>query len=127
MIRPVADGFQSLVGTTAEVVSKSETGHSVKYLVRAKGEDELWSANSSDALEIGDWVNIVVVKGIGVVIERANDSHNEIGNTKTIVARAKSCRLRSRYSQSIGETLRQRRPSSDRLRRGPVSTLLTCG
>ncbi len=28
--------------------------------------------------------------------------------------------------QSIGETLRQRRPSSDRLRRGPVSTLLTC-
>ncbi len=71
MIRPVEDGFQSLVGTMAEVVSKSETGRSAKYLVRVKGEGELWSAYSTDALDIGEWVNIVAVKGIGVVVERA--------------------------------------------------------
>ena len=81
MIRPVKDGFQSLVGTTAEVVSKLETGRSAQYLVRAQGEGELWSANSSDTLEIGEWVNIVAVKGISVVVERVdNGSHpDEIG------------------------------------------------
>lgn len=71
MIRPVKDGFQSLVGTTAEVVSRPETGRSDRYLVRVQGEGELWSAYSTDALEIGEWVNIVAVKGIGVVVERA--------------------------------------------------------
>ncbi len=71
MIRPVKDGFQSLVGTTADVVSRSGTGRSARYLVRVQGEGELWSAYSTDALEIGEWVNIVAVKGIGVVVERA--------------------------------------------------------
>ncbi len=68
MRRPPADGFQSLVGTPAEVVSKSETGPSAKYLVRAQGE--LWSARSRDTLQPGEQVNIVEVKGIGVVVER---------------------------------------------------------
>ncbi len=72
MRKPPADGFRSLVGTQAEVVSKSETGRSAKYLVRAKGEGELWSAYATDALDIGEWVNIVAVKGIGVVVERWN-------------------------------------------------------
>ena len=71
MRKPPADGFRSLVGTPAEVVSKSETGHSVKYLVRAQGAGELWSAYSTDVLEIGEQVKIVAVKGIGVVVERA--------------------------------------------------------
>ncbi len=77
MRKPSADGFQSLVGTPAEVVSKSETGHSAKYLVRAQGE--LWSAKSRDTLQPGERVNIVAVKGIGVVIERAEPgpSHAE--------------------------------------------------
>ncbi len=71
MRKPIRDGFQSLVGTEAEVVSKSETGHSAKYLVRAQGEGELWSAYSQDVLDIVDWVKIVAVKGISVVVERA--------------------------------------------------------
>ncbi len=69
--KPIQDGFQSLIGTEAEVVSKQALAHSAKYLVRAKGEGELWSAYSADVLEIGEWVNIVAVKGIGVVVERA--------------------------------------------------------
>ncbi len=72
MKKPPADGFQSLVGTQAEVVSRSETVRSAKYLVRARGEGELWSAYSTDVLNIGEWVNIVAVKGIGVVVERGN-------------------------------------------------------
>ncbi len=70
MRRPIQDGFQSLIGTEAKVVSKLEKSRSAKYLVRAKGEGELWSAYSSDALEIGEQVNIVAVRGIGVAVER---------------------------------------------------------
>ncbi|MFQ6121617.1 MAG: NfeD family protein [Dehalococcoidales bacterium] len=83
MIRPVKDGFQSLVGTTAEVVSKSEIGRSAKYLVRVQGEGELWSAYSTDTLQPGEAVNIVAVKGIGVVVKRAENGHDEPGNVKT--------------------------------------------
>ena len=72
MRKPPADGFWSLVGTEAEVVSKSETVRSAKYLVRAQGEGELWSAHSVDVLNIGERVNIVAVKGIGVVVESRN-------------------------------------------------------
>ena len=94
MRKPSADGFRSLVGTSAEVVSKSETGRSARYLVRAQGEGELWSAYSTDALDIGEWVNIVAVKGIGVVVKRAgNDSHlGEIVNAKTMASGAKDTR-----------------------------------
>ena len=70
MKKPPADGFRSLVGTRAEVVSKSDTVSSAKYLIRAQGEGELWSAYSTDALDIGEWVNIVAIKGIGLVVER---------------------------------------------------------
>ena len=81
MRKPTRDGFRSLVGTMAEVASKSETGRSARYLVRIKGEGELWSAYSTDALDIGEWVNIVAVKGIGVVVERSEpgSDHGEIG------------------------------------------------
>ncbi len=84
MKKPTQDGFQSLIGTEAEVVSKSETGNSAQYLVRAQGEGELWSAYSRDTLQPGEWVNIAAVKGIGVVIERAEPGSrpSEIGNTK---------------------------------------------
>ncbi len=94
MRKPPADGFRSLVGTQAEVVSKSETGHSVKYLVRAQGEGELWSAYSTDILNIGEWVNIVAVKGIGVVVARVEPgSHpGEIGDAKTMLSGAKDDR-----------------------------------
>lgn len=82
MRKPVEDGFQSLIGTEAEVVAKLASDHSIKYLVRAQDEGELWSAYSRDVLEIGEPVNIVAVKGIGVVVERAGNScrSKETGN-----------------------------------------------
>ncbi len=94
MRKPIQDGFQSLIGTEAEVVSKSETGHSTKYLVRSQGEGELWSAYSADALQVGEWVNIVAVKGIGVVVERVEPGSRpgETGNGKTVLAGVKDTR-----------------------------------
>ncbi len=82
MRKPVQDGFQSLIGTEAEVVSKQAPGRSARYLVRSQGEGELWSAYSTDVLEIGEQVNVVAVKGIGVVVERAENSSRtgEAGN-----------------------------------------------
>ncbi len=90
MRKPIQDGFQSLIGTEAEVVSESDTVRSAKYLVRVRGEGELWSAYSTDALDIGEWVNIVAVKGIGVVVERAEPGSRpgKIGNAKTIASGA---------------------------------------
>ncbi len=70
MIRPVKDGFQSLIGTEAEVASLA-SGGSAKYLVRSQGE--LWHAYSTDVLEIGEQVNIVAVRGVGVVVKRAEN------------------------------------------------------
>ena len=70
--KPLQDGFQSLIGTEAEVVSRLAPTHSAKYLVRSKGE--LWSAYSTDTLQIGEPVNIVAVKGIGVVVERTESN-----------------------------------------------------
>jgi membrane protein implicated in regulation of membrane protease activity len=83
MRKPIQDGFQSLIGTEAEVVSRL-ADRSARYLVRSQGE--LWTAYSTDILEIGELVNIVAVKGIGVVVEPAeNSSHpGEIGNAKTM-------------------------------------------
>ncbi len=92
MRQPLQDGFQSLIGTEAEVASKLETGRSAKYLVRIKGEGELWSAYSTDILQPGEAVNIVAVKGIGVVVEQADNSHDELGNVKTMPSRAKDNR-----------------------------------
>lgn len=71
MKRPIRDGFRSLIGTKAEVVSGEVVGHSAKYLVRVQGEGELWSARSADALNVGEWVDIVAVKGINVVVARS--------------------------------------------------------
>ena len=92
MMKPIQDGFQSLIGTEAEVVSKRALAHSAKYLVRAQGE--LWSAYSTDALDIGEWVNIVAVKGIGIVVERAEPGSRlgEIGTAKAIASEAKDNR-----------------------------------
>jgi len=94
MKKPLQDGFQSLIGTEAEVVSKQASDHSARYLVRARGEGELWSAYSTDTLELGEWVNIVAVKGIGVVVQRAKSrSHSgETGKTKTMPPGAKDKR-----------------------------------
>ncbi len=87
MKKPIRDGFRSLIGTEAEVVSEKVAGHSAKYLVRVQGEGELWSAYSADALDVGEWVNIVAVKGISVVVARsAPGSHLHETGKGTIMA-----------------------------------------
>ncbi len=90
MRKPLQDGFQSLIGTESEVVSRLSPGNLAKYLVRSQGE--LWSAYSTDNLQPGEAVNIVAVKGIGVVVERADNSHDELGNVKTMPSEAKDNR-----------------------------------
>ncbi len=92
MMKPVQDGFRSLIGTEAEVVSKRAPTHSARYLVRAQGE--LWSAYSTDALDIGEQVNIVAVRGIGVVVERAEPGSRpgEIGTAKAMASGARDNR-----------------------------------
>ena len=91
MRKPLQDGFQSLIGTEAEVVSKQASDNSAKYLVRAQGEGELWSAYSTDTLDIGEQVNVVAVRGIGIVVERVeNGSHpGEIDNGKPMLSETK--------------------------------------
>ncbi len=81
--KPIQDGFQSLIGTEAEVVSKRASDNPARYIIRSQGE--LWSAYSTDNLQSGEWVNIVAVRGIGVVVERPENSPRlgERGNTKT--------------------------------------------
>jgi len=88
MRRPLQDGFQSLIGTEAEVVSRLVPDHSAQYLVRSQGE--LWSAYSTDTLQPGEQVSIVAVKGIGVVVEQVNNSQDELGNVKAKLAGAKN-------------------------------------
>ena len=83
MRKPLQDGFQSLIGTEAEVVSTSAPDHSTRYLIRSQGE--LWSAYSTDTLQPGEPVNIVAVKGIGVVVKRVENSPHsgKIANAKS--------------------------------------------
>ena len=71
MRKPIQDGFQSLIGTEAKVVSRLASDGSIKYLVRSQGE--LWSAYSTDTLQSGEPVKIVAVKGIGMVVERTEN------------------------------------------------------
>ncbi len=91
MRKPLQDGFQSLIGTEAKVISKLEPNNSAKYLVRAQGEGELWSAYSKDTLDIGEQVNVVAVRGIGIVVEQVeNGSHpGEIDNGKPMLSGTK--------------------------------------
>jgi len=88
MRKPIQDGFQSLIGTEAEVVSRRARHSSAPYLVRSKGE--LWSAYSADSLRPGEPVNIVSVKGIGIVVERVDNGHDETGNAETKLAGVKN-------------------------------------
>jgi membrane protein implicated in regulation of membrane protease activity len=80
MRKPLQDGFHSLIGSQAEVVSRLTPEHSAQYLIRCHGE--LWSAYSKDTLQPGELVNIVGVKGIGVVVEPVGDGHKELSRVK---------------------------------------------
>ena len=69
---PPQDGFKSLIGTTAEVVSAVGPGSFTQYLVRAEGE--LWSARGTAALQPGATVNIKSVDDIKLIVEPARDT-----------------------------------------------------
>ena len=67
-----ATGSESLIGATAEVVSKLDPGNLAQYLVRSQGE--LWSASSPDVLGAGEMVSIAAVDGIRLVVRRNGKS-----------------------------------------------------
>ena len=65
-------GSESLIGATAQVVSKLKSGDLAKYLVRSQGE--LWSARSADILSAGETVSIAAVDGIRLVVNKNGKS-----------------------------------------------------
>ena len=79
MMKPIATGAESLVGTSAEVVSRLSPNNTTKYMVRAGGE--LWTARSDNSLQPGERVNIAAVDGIRLVIGSSNN--NSIETTQT--------------------------------------------
>ena len=79
MHKPVQDGFQSLIGTRVDIAAVLAPS---QYQIRPHGE--LWSAYSADSLQLGEQVNIVATRGIGVVVEKAKtrsqSGETEMGN-----------------------------------------------
>ncbi len=75
MVKPIATGAESLVGTSAEVISRLSPNNTTKYMVKVGGE--LWTARSDNRLQPGEKVNVTSVDGIRLVVARAN-----IGVTK---------------------------------------------
>lgn len=70
-------GAETLIGTTAEVVSSQEFGSQARYLVRSHGE--LWGATSPDSLKPGDTVAITALNGIRLVVAiSAPESDGEV-------------------------------------------------
>ena len=59
-------GSESLIGATAEVVTKLKPGGIAQYLVRLGGE--LWSARCPDVLKEGETVSISAVDGTRLVV-----------------------------------------------------------
>ncbi|OGO22666.1 MAG: hypothetical protein A2Z28_00075 [Chloroflexi bacterium RBG_16_51_9] len=77
MRQPVRDGFQSLIGTEVEVVSKLGTADHAQYLVRSGGE--LWGARSGEVLQPGENVRVTALDGIRLMVERGNNESRQIG------------------------------------------------
>ncbi len=67
MRRPPMTGASSLIGRTAEVVSRSTQECGPPYVVRVLGE--LWSADCRDRLHSGDAVIILSVHGNSMQVE----------------------------------------------------------
>ncbi|MFC1916824.1 NfeD family protein [Chloroflexota bacterium] len=70
MMKPIVTGAESLVGVSAEVVSRLSPNNYSKYLVRAGGE--LWIAHSDNSLQPGEKVNVTSVDGIKLVVAPGN-------------------------------------------------------
>ncbi len=77
MRQPVRDGFQSLIGTEVEVVSKLDPLDHAQYLVRSGGE--LWGARSGEVLYPGENVSVTSMDGIRLIVARSNNESKVIG------------------------------------------------
>ncbi len=67
MMMPPKDGFKSLIGTEAMVVSAESQGYG-QYLVKAG--HELWTARSTETLRLGERVKVSAADGIKLVVKR---------------------------------------------------------
>jgi len=67
---PKATGPEPLIGEEGEVVSETGGGYGPPYMVRVRGE--LWSAESRDALRVGDAVVVISVVGNCVRVKRGD-------------------------------------------------------
>lgn len=77
-------GSEGLVGAMARVVSKLDPKDNAQYMVAVEGE--LWHANSTDILEPGETVRILVVEGLTLTVQRIGTQPNKpigSGNTMT--------------------------------------------
>ena len=70
------DGFKSLIGAEAMVVSMVNQSHG-QYLVKAG--HELWTARSRETLRPGEKVEVIATDGIKLVVERL-DTENRREN-----------------------------------------------
>lgn len=70
MGRQPETGSESLIGTTAKVVSQFGPADHAQYLVRSRGE--LWTAISTDAITTGEIVSVSAVNGIRLVVRRSD-------------------------------------------------------
>lgn len=76
MVMPPKDGFRSLIGTEAIVVSMVNQGYD-RYLVKAG--HELWTARSAETLRPGEKVQVIYLDGIKLVVARV-DAENRREN-----------------------------------------------
>lgn len=68
MLRPIETGVEALLHSTGEVVGKEGK----RFRVRA--QNDLWAAESTDNLQIGDRINIVAVKGLTLMVRSSMNS-----------------------------------------------------
>lgn len=69
MLMPPKEGFKSLIGTEAIVVSMVNRSYG-QYLVKAG--HELWTARSTETLRPDERVEVTATDGIKLVIARIN-------------------------------------------------------
>lgn len=78
MRRPVETGVEALMHSTGEVVGKEGKR------LRVHALNELWNAESTENLQIGDHINIVAVKGLTLMVRRSMDSGAEQDTKKEV-------------------------------------------
>ncbi len=78
MRMPTQDGFKSLIGGEARVVST--VSPSRQYLVKVEGE--LWTARCAEALQPGDTVRVTDSEGIKLVVRGKSEDVEVKGNER---------------------------------------------